>query len=183
MKIGFIILALVAMAPIALGAQEADLSRRGRPATPADSLAPTIEAAEARAKLPVGLVLAAVSMHPADADFVAAAVGTPDRRCVEAGSGGRFRSGDFVAAMPDYAAYWAQGGVKVVWISVRPETPRVPLVVKATRLDAAAEGRVYGVDIPNAPRYPSGVYLPQAGRWMMVATAGGAWGCFVVTVK
>jgi len=70
-----------------------------------------------------------------------------------------------------------------MWISVRPQTPRVPLVVKATRLDAAAAGRVYGVDILNAPRYPSGVFLPEAGRWMMVATAGDAWGCFVVAVK
>jgi len=183
MKARFNMLALLLISPITLAAQEIDMSRRGRAATSSDSLAPTIEAAEARAVLSVSFVQAAVSMHPADADFVAAAVGTAERKCVDAGSGGRFRSGDFVAAMPDYAAYWARGGTKVMWISVRPQTPRVPLVVKATRLDAAAAGRVYGVDILNAPRYPSGVFLPEAGRWMMVATAGDAWGCFVVAVK
>lgn len=177
-----VILVLLQCAPITLLAQAADLAREGRAATSVDSLAPTTAAAEARALVPPGVVQAAISIDPRDADFIAGAVGTTERKCVDAGGGGRIRSGDFVAAMPNYAAYWAQGGVKVMWVSTRPQVPRVELVVKATRLDVVAEGRVYGVETLNAPSYPSRVYLPTAGRWMMVATAGDAWGCFVVTV-
>jgi hypothetical protein len=122
-------------------------------------------------------------VNPLFKDFIEAAVGTTDRKCVEVSGQGRMRSGDFVAAMPGFLKP-APRGTKVMWISTRPApTPaRYPLTITATRIDVPGEGRVFGVDTLNAPRYPSGPTLPSAGKWMMITRAGAAWGCFVVAV-
>lgn len=74
-----------------------------------------------------------------------------------------------------------------------PKTPA--LIVHSTRLDQEAEGRVFEateIAWPSGPNqstatsitcYPTGIRLPTVGRWMMVATAGNNWGCFILTVQ
>lgn len=178
---------MVSLASVAEG-QERWL---GRPATPADSVPMSVLQAEARG-----------SIHPratpnnegtSASDTLMG--GTRERRCVHAGANA-VRSGDFVAGpFAYYNEIWHQGYGKLWWhpAEMPPKPPL--LIVQATRLDAEAESRVFEsshIAWPSGPTeseatsikfYPTGIRLPTAGRWMMVATAGNSWGCFVHTVR
>ncbi|MDX2260088.1 MAG: hypothetical protein SFU84_00145 [Gemmatimonadales bacterium] len=106
------------------------------------------------------------------------------------------RSGDFIAGpFETYNDVWKQGYGKLWW-HPSEMTPKPPLlVVQATRLDEQAESRVFeSSDIawPSGPKeseatslkfYPTGIRLPSLGRWMLVATAGNNWGCFIHTIR
>jgi len=46
--------------------------------------------------------------------------------------------------------------------------------VEGLAYSPGASGRLYG--------YPSEVSFPSAGQWVIVATAGNDWGCFVLDV-
>jgi hypothetical protein len=135
------------------------------------------------------------------------ALGTPERTCVEAeryqvpagelsasaplpsagtSAGAGLRSGEFVAG--SFAAYieeWRRdpGFGKLWWFPLH--TREMPgLTIRAILLDDPAVTRVFNAPFTafNATGtfYPSSVMLPVAGRWMLIATSGPDWGCFVL---
>ena len=135
--------------------------------------------------------------------------GESERVCVDVQPGvsesGAWRSGDFVAGHfdvfleerpknPRYSKLW--------WSPVhnRPDL-LAGVTVRAVRLDEledARSTRVFHFEIvawPESPDatstplpkdeypdyfYPSGLELPSGGHWMLVATMGPNWGCFVI---
>lgn len=119
--------------------------------------------------------------------------GTADRTCVDVGDGWSVRSGDFVAGpMLPFQTHWQRGHTKVYW-SPRYLTDGRPrelgddgLLVRETRLEPAglhAEYR-YGTLVRNtAAFFNSNVWLPTAGRWLLVATYKSNWGCFIVNAQ
>ena len=116
--------------------------------------------------------------------------GTSARRCVDAGT--EVRSGEFVVrGLQLYNVIWHQGASKLVWVPQYASwTSPVPLTVRATRLDGDNDQVVFqqpylshlGASTMDL-MYPSGFRLPSVGRWMLVATAGPNWGCFVLTLS
>jgi hypothetical protein len=115
--------------------------------------------------------------------------GTSERRCVSDSLPDlSLRSGDFIVRGRVFEA-----GVehKVLWIPLHGSALSKPLVVRAARVDSAADSvrlRVGGLArslFRAGPLYgyPSLVSLPSGGRWLVVATAGGDWGCFVLDVR
>ncbi len=161
----------------------------GRPALPADSVAQSIAEAEERgSRHPPAVTNNAGRYHTAY-------TGSHERRCVDT-ERGAMRSGDFVAGPFDlYNGVWRQGYGKLWWHpnEMPPEAP--VLVVQAIRLDEPADGLVFeakqvaGQSGPTESGatgtrfYPTGIRLPTVGRWMLVATAGNNWGCFILTVR
>ena len=162
----------------------------GRASTPADSLPRSIAEAQEQG-----------ARHPRlDWKSVASQIGgrhvpgSTERRCVDVGSEREVRSGDFVAG--NFAAYsgiWARGSGKLYWIPHRLAWPdsSTPLRVAAVPLDPGSGPRVFekrtsartvGV-IPEVHFFPSGFRLPGKGTWMLVATAGPHWGCFIFTLR
>jgi hypothetical protein len=121
--------------------------------------------------------------------------GTGDRRCVDVDKMNIVRSGDFVAGpFSSYNDEWRGGYGKIWWQPAVVAAPSAPLTVSAARLDAVAETRVfeqptlaYTIDHSGkrtgAQFYPSGFRVPSRGRWLLVASAGENWGCFIVTVR
>lgn len=92
------------------------------------------------------------------------------------------------------AAYGFQAGEehKVLWIPLHGSSSRkFPLVVRAARIDNPAdsvrfrvEGLAHGGGSPRPLYgYPSEVSFPSVGQWVVVATAGNDWGCFVLDVE
>jgi len=128
--------------------------------------------------------------------------GTAERRCVAAAAyvaytsmpNGSLRSGDFIVRGEFSKASW--GGIqavkkhKVLWLPLHGSSSRIPLVVRAARIGSPADSvrfRVEGLAYSPGPSgrlygYPSEVSFPSAGQWVIVATAGNDWGCFVLDV-
>lgn len=116
--------------------------------------------------------------------------GTSERRCVSDSLPDlSLRSGDFIVRGRVFLP-----GVKhkVLWIPLHGSPlSKPPLVIRAARMESPADSvrlRVEGVArgvFRDGPLYgyPSEVLFPIAGRWLVVATAGGDWGCFVLDVK
>jgi hypothetical protein len=107
-----------------------------------------------------------------------------DRR----GSAGHgIRSGEFVAGpFGAFGRDWARDprDGKLWWVPLHRE-PMPGLTVRAVLLDDPAIDRTFTLTPAagaDGPFYPSGVVLPVPGRWMLLATAGPDWGCFVITI-
>jgi hypothetical protein len=122
--------------------------------------------------------------------------GTSDRRCVAADeaddlkASGSLRSGEVIVRghWMDPAGLRAGEEHKFLWLPLHGSGEmRAPLVIRAHHLGEPADsvrlmvariahggGYVYG--------YPSLVSFPSSGRWLVVATAGEDWGCFVLDV-
>lgn len=128
----------------------------------------------------------------------AGAVGTAARTCVEVGDATSVRAGDFLAGpfggVAGFRDSWQAWHTKVWWAPryLADRTPRDlgddGLVVRGTRLDAPAPPMTYryGELVRSADGtgfFNSGVWVPSAGRWMLVATFGPNWGCFVVVTR
>jgi hypothetical protein len=125
-------------------------------------------------------------------------IGTADRRCVEFTerlSTVRGRSGEFVVSGEIGALMVAREG-KVSWTPFHdPASAHATLLVRGSRLDhpgitsrfvsanyalpATANGSV----TRDHAFYPSSFSLPSPGRWLLVATSGDDWGCFIVNVR
>jgi hypothetical protein len=92
-------------------------------------------------------------------------------------------SGDFVARSVSF------GWDKTYEIGKIPLTPRhldpsVKVRLDLSRLDASAETRAVHFPMVNVEKggpmfYATASQFPTPGRWMVVATAGANWGCFV----
>jgi hypothetical protein len=124
--------------------------------------------------------------------------GTAERKCVDAEGLTFVRSGDFVAGsftIPARDEGWTtHRSHKLPW-EPSQVTSGVPLVVRAARVDEPGDTRVFGpfslvrgVDpatgVQSAGQgYASAIRLPSAGRWLLIATAGPNWGCYLVTVS
>jgi len=128
--------------------------------------------------------------------------GTSERRCVDtAGSDAPgVRSGEIVAGnFGMYATLWKQGVSKIWWqpqflpdLDARGWPGPMTLRVSADRLDAIAPSVSAVPSYSNWARgivpsgdgpffFPSGVMLPDPGKWLLVARGGMNWGCFVLS--
>jgi hypothetical protein len=124
--------------------------------------------------------------------------GVSDRRCVpstteDLHATGSLRSGDMIVRGPLIGTNGMQAGKedKVLWVPLHaPSIGRPPLVLRADRIDHPADslrltfaGLTYGPGPAGRMfGYPSLVSFPKSGQWLVVATAGDDWGCFVVDV-
>jgi len=83
------------------------------------------------------------------------------------------------------------GNYKVFWLPLHtPADIRETLRLRATRIGQPSDSiriRVPAAGTPGAPRsaagFPSGVTFPEAGQWVVVATAGSDWGCFLFNIS
>jgi hypothetical protein len=123
--------------------------------------------------------------------------GTVERRCVPSTAHHALpngsRSGDFIVRAGWSGAYEFQAGKehKVLWVPLHGSPfSKTPLVVRAVRVGNPADSirfRVAGLARGHGSSgplygYPSLVSFPNAGQWVVVATAGNDWGCFVLDV-
>lgn len=161
-------------------------------ATPTTTVPHSIAAAEAEAaRHPQAPPPPAIRLAFQDAP------GTGARNCVDVerqrpiSAQDGVRSGEFLAGpFVIYADMWRQDpehASKLWWIPLH--TGKMPgLTVRAVLLDDPTVQRVFTAaivgysDRGGEAFYPSEVVLPVAGRWMLVATAGPDWGCFIVTL-
>jgi hypothetical protein len=125
--------------------------------------------------------------------------GTAERKCVAGGGAGPLRSGEFVIggelSGPDPSARKRAVAPKIWWSPLH-HGPKMELLVRARRVDSAGEYRyhgrtvVYGSGGPGRTvpldqreySFPSGVEFLHSGKWIVVATQGSDWGCFILTM-
>jgi hypothetical protein len=120
--------------------------------------------------------------------------GSTKRRCVAALHDDplrSFRSGEFVVRTIFTGPYGLRAGKgsKVLWMPVHDPGPqRVSLRIRAVRLGNRPDS--LELTLPRVARsvrgsefgYPSTVRFPTAGQWLVVATTGDDWGCFLLDV-
>ncbi|MDQ5822981.1 MAG: hypothetical protein M3441_02080 [Chloroflexota bacterium] len=117
--------------------------------------------------------------------------GAAQRTCVDVAKYDIARSGEFVAGnFQLFIQQWRpnlperQG--KIWWVPLHQDQMQ-QLTVKVIRHeDLATIVRVHSfstiAENEQGSFYPSGIALPSAGRWRLVATSGPNWGCFDVAV-
>jgi hypothetical protein len=160
----------------------------------AQSVPATVEAAEAEgSSFPHGAWPAAVSSL-----FAQPFSGSAERKCVTPPStddsvrNGSLRSGDLIvrARLTGRWGLRANRAHKILWMPLHnpvehPET----LVIRAARVGHPADslrqvlphGGAWSGSKTNSG-FPSGMTFPTAGEWLVVATAGNDWGCFLLTI-
>lgn len=111
-------------------------------------------------------------------------------RCSVGGTAMLIGSGDFrIGGNVNGAESGHQ--VKIWWEPKHP-AESFSLVVRGARLGPVPDTLRYlqsGWAIGGSPRtgatgpdfYPSGIAFPSPGRWLLIATSGADWGCFVLT--
>lgn len=123
--------------------------------------------------------------------------GSADRKCVEVRGRGPARSGEFIIGgelgtdPPIYAGI----AVKIWWAPLHNSRTMEPLSVVGERLSSPMQMRLTletvafpvqpGQRIAEADReyfYPGDTVIPDAGRWLLVASSGDNWGCFIMNV-
>jgi hypothetical protein len=133
-------------------------------------------------------------------------MGTASRKCVEfppnVDSKWVFnhpvsrRSGEFETGAQISALKAGQAG-KVWWDPLhKPRPTKATLIVRGTRLDQpeitsrfVSSRYAYPVTkdghahLEEYAFYPTGFSLPSPGRWLLIATSGDDWGCFIVSVQ
>jgi len=116
--------------------------------------------------------------------------GTEQRACVNVNGYETVRSGEFIAQYFDqFIRQWQpnmrEGLGKIMWFPMHWDQMS-GLQVRVMRRDdftvvkTARFSDVAGTE--DGTFYPSGITLPRAGRWRLIATSGPDWGCFEVTV-
>jgi hypothetical protein len=125
--------------------------------------------------------------------------GTSERRCVpsipdDSLPGGALRSGDFIIR----TRFTGRGGLrvtkssysdgsKILWIPRHGSADRGDtLLLRAVRMASPPDSfRQRVTDFPHSHGeygFVSGVRFPAPGQWLVVATAGTDWGCFLLGV-
>ena len=119
---------------------------------------------------------------------------------------GPIRSGEFVIGgmLGGTSALRVGRAGKVWWAPLHQSRDMPPLVVRGRHLTAVrGPGLTVPADtvrhvksnvawpvtsgappVPEAEReyfFPSGITVPQGGRWLLIATSGENWGCFIIT--
>lgn len=121
--------------------------------------------------------------------------GTP--RCVEGHEIGPAESGDFtIGGMLGGSKALRAGYVgKIWWRPAHANAKMPPLEVRGHNLSTLRDTVFFatatvawpgrpGQVVPAERReyfFPSGFSVPTAGRWLVIATSGDNWGCFIVT--
>ena len=163
---------------VSLGACGGDDTYRPITAVDPTPLA-SIEAAEAEgAKYP----RAGSPWYASGAFGDSAARGTADRKCVDTDSISDARSGEFAAGNFKVVS---QRGLKSYWRALHhPFGGGEPLTIRTTRLDSIGESS--RAQYSSTGGYPWDRFhqatprMANHGRWMLVATKGKDWGCFIV---
>jgi len=122
--------------------------------------------------------------------------GTPERRCLSPAQYDSvpmlsLRSGEFVIRTIFTGEWGLHAGrdTKILWMPLHGASDRgTPLLVRAARLAYPSDslrqtidGLTHGVRSADYG-YPSLVRFPSAGQWLVIATTGDEWGCFLLTV-
>jgi hypothetical protein len=159
----------------------------------------TVQAAEAEgAAFPRGATPAAVAT-----DFTSPFAGTAERKCVvpppdDSLAGSTLRSGEFILRGQFGRTTGPMGYVigrarKLLWEPLHNPyvyPTRSGLLVRGVRLGhptdtlrlAVARAAYPGVKLKYTEAgYPSDFRFRSAGQWLMVATSGFDWGCFLLT--
>lgn len=109
------------------------------------------------------------------------------------------RSGEFKIGGQTSPAFPLKAGQrgKIWWSPIHYAKDMPPLLVRGRNLttikdtvrftlsDIAFPVPGNGARVPESQRtyfFPSGTTLPTPGRWLVIATSGSNWGCFVLTV-
>ena len=123
--------------------------------------------------------------------------GTTERKCVASSTNatnGSLRSGEMILRSR-LSGPWglkANRDHKILWRPLHnPFEYRDTLVIRAVRIDNAADSMRLSVPEWVYPSkfekqesgFASLVRFPTAGSWLVIATAGTDWGCFVLTVQ
>ncbi len=115
-------------------------------------------------------------------------LGAAPRSCVGAVSIGPIRSGEFLVGGEIGGAVAVKGSSRAAKVWWMPKFPvrNDSLVVRAALLGSPAdtirmEMTTWSSSGPSKGpwAYPSATRLPKSGRWLVVATSGPNWGCFV----
>jgi hypothetical protein len=130
--------------------------------------------------------------------FARQSPGTVERKCVNGASTDmpwqpmQIRSGDFVIGGQVGAGVPLNVGrqSKVWWVPYHDpfEFPS-KLLVRGARLGAPGDTIRYeqpdyawpSPGVKTDSFFPSGITIPRAGRWLLIATAGDDWGCFILS--
>lgn len=131
-------------------------------------------------------------------DFGRPFTGTVERKCVTPSqtgndAGGQVRSGEFVIRGLFAGRFGprAETPGKVFWLPLHdPLDYPSALLIRAGRVghpedgfrQAIADWGYPGRGHEHEGGFPSAVTFPSAGTWVVVATSGNDWGCFVITV-
>ena len=112
--------------------------------------------------------------------------GTSERRCVEVGTAGFVRSGNYVMfSFRSYWGAWINGSSGFRYQPMYLENAyRDSVVVSISRLDRAIASKQLvihgaGQGASGARFFGHNYLLPGPGRWLFVVTGGANWGCFV----
>lgn len=115
-------------------------------------------------------------------------LGAAPRTCVGAVSIGPLRSGELLVGGEIGGAVAVKGSARPAKVWWMPKYPvrNDSLVVRAALLGSPADTMrivmtTWSSSGPNTGpwAYPSATRLPKSGRWLVVATSGPNWGCFV----
>jgi hypothetical protein len=122
-----------------------------------------------------------------------AVAGTNERKCIAPAVGdslqaGALRSGNFIVRGSLAGEFGPHAGRarKFLWIPLHSvEAAPTPLVIRAA---AATSPDTVRATFPGPVHshgqygYPSTLEFPSPGRWIVVATSGDDWGCFLLDV-
>jgi hypothetical protein len=123
--------------------------------------------------------------------------GMKERKCVPPPSsddsipGGSLRSGDVIirARLTGEWGLRANRDHKILWLPLHnPGEYRDTLLIRAVRIGHRADSLRQSISAwawsgsKTDSGFPSIVRCPAAGTWLVVATAGGDWGCFLLPV-
>lgn len=125
--------------------------------------------------------------------------GTSARKCIVGAGRGPLRSGEFVIG-GELSGPASQDLLKRVapkiWWSPLHHGAEMDLLIRARRVGQGGEYRFHSVtvasgshgpslELPEEQRdyfFPSAIEFLHSGKWLVVATSGSDWGCFILTM-